>query len=156
MESQPQTGAGAEMIYTIGFTKKSAERFFETLQRAGVRRLIDVRLNNVSQLAGFAKRGDLEYFLRAICNIDYVHELRLAPRGEDLEAWRAGKLTWPGYELAYEALLRERNVEKSVPRSLFDVPSVLLCSEARPEKCHRRLAAEYLAGVWGGMRIVHL
>jgi uncharacterized protein (DUF488 family) len=156
MASHPPAGPRAADIYTTGFTQTSAERFFSTLQRAGVKRLIDVRLNNVSQLAGFAKRGDLEYFLRVIGNIDYGHELRLAPRREELEAYRAGKLTWHAYEAAYETLLRERRVEETVPRSLFDVPAVLLCSEARPEKCHRRLAAEYLARAWGGMRIVHL
>ena len=143
-------------LYTIGFTQKSAEAFFTALQRAGVRRLVDVRLNNVSQLAGFAKKADLAYFLRAIGGIEYVHEPRLAPRSEDLVAYREGRLAWPDYETSYRALLRERKAESTVPRTLFNVPSVLLCSEARPEQCHRRLAAEYLAEAWGDLEIVHL
>ena len=143
-------------IHTIGFTKKTAQEFFETLRRAGIRRLVDVRLNNVSQLAGFAKKPDLEFFLREICDADYVHELKLAPQDEDLKAIRDGKLRWQEYEKRYLTLLRERSVERTVPRQLFDKPAVLLCSEATPEQCHRRLAAEYLAKAWGDLEIVHL
>lgn len=143
-------------LCTIGFTKKSAADFFGALRRAKVQRLIDVRLNNVSQLAGFTKKHDLEFFLREIVDAEYVHELLLTPRQEDFEAYRAGKLTWADYEQAYAALLRERKVEKELPRSLFDVRSVLLCSEATPEHCHRRIAAEYLAAKWGGITIRHL
>jgi len=143
-------------IHTIGFTKRTAESFFTTLRRAGIRRLIDVRLNNVSQLAGFAKRNDLQFFLRELLGADYVHELRLAPGSEELEGYRGGKFSWDGYAAAYTALLRQRGVEHSVPRALFDVPAVLLCSEATAEHCHRRLAAEYLAQAWGDVRIIHL
>ena len=143
-------------IYTIGFTKKSAAQFFGALRDAGIRRLIDVRLNNVSQLAGFTKKHDLEYFLRAIAGIDYVHELRLAPVGEQLETYRGGKLPWDDYATSYRALLRERKVEQTIPRTLFDVRSVLLCSEATAEHCHRRLAAEYLAEHWGSVKITNL
>lgn len=143
-------------LYTIGFTQKSAETFFTTLQRAEIRRLIDVRLNNVSQLAGFAKKNDLQFFLRSIVGADYVHELRLAPESDALEAVRGGKMSWAEYEKTYLALIRKRKVEDTIPRSLFDVRSVLLCSEATAEHCHRRIAAEYLAEKWGDVRIVHL
>lgn len=143
-------------LYTIGFTKKSAAEFFGALQRAEIRRLVDVRRNNVSQLAGFTKKHDLEYFLRAIADVDYVHETRLAPIDEQLESYRGGKISWEDYEASYTALLRERKVEKTIPKSLFDVRSVLLCSEATPERCHRRVAAEYLAKHWRGITIVHL
>lgn len=143
-------------LYTIGFTQKSAETFFTTLQRAEIGRLVDVRLNNVSQLAGFAKKNDLQFFLRSILGADYVHELRLAPEAAALDAVRGGTMSWAEYEKAYLALIRARQVEKTIPRSLFEVRSVLLCSEATPEHCHRRVAAEYLAEKWGNVKITHL
>ena len=143
-------------IHTIGFTKKSAAEFFETLRRAGIRRLIDVRLGNTSHLAGFAKRADLQYFLREICRADYRHEPTLAPTKEILDAYKKKQISWEEYETRYVDLLIERAAEKVVDRRLFDVPAVLLCSEPSPKRCHRRLAAEYLAEKWGGVEIVHL
>lgn len=143
-------------IYTIGFTKKTAAQFFETLKRAGIRRLIDVRLNNTSQLAAFAKRDDLEYFLREICGAEYRHEPVLAPTPEILDAYKHKKITWEQYENRFRALLAQRAAERNVNRQLFDVPAVLLCSEPKAERCHRRVAAEYLASHWGEVRIVHL
>jgi uncharacterized protein (DUF488 family) len=143
-------------LCTIGFTGTSAANFFNRLRRAKIERLIDVRLNNVSQLAGFAKKNDLEFFLREICGADYVHELRLAPRNEDLQAVRGGKMSWEEYEVAYAALLRERQVESTLDRSVFEKRCVLLCSEAKPAHCHRRVAAEYLRDRWGGVTITHL
>jgi len=141
------------LLHTIGFTQHSAAEFFGKLRAAGIERLVDVRLNNVSQLAGFAKRGDLEFFLRELCGAEYVHELRLAPRDEDLKAYRGGKMSWAEYEAVYLATLRERRAETM---ERFDKRSVLLCSEATPEQCHRRLAAEYLRETWGDVEIVHL
>jgi uncharacterized protein (DUF488 family) len=143
-------------LFTIGFTGTSAANFFGRLRKAKIERLIDVRLNNVSQLAGFAKKKDLEFFLRELCNADYVHELLLAPRDEDLKAVRGGKMSWEEYERAYAALLRERRVESALSRTLFDRRAVLLCSEARATHCHRRIAAEYLRDAWGDMEITHL
>jgi uncharacterized protein (DUF488 family) len=143
-------------LFTIGFTGTTAAHFFERLRRAKIERLIDVRLNNVSQLAGFAKRNDLEFFLRELCNADYVHELRLAPRDEDLKAVRGGKMSWGEYEEAYAARLRERRVEATLSRALFDRRAVLLCSEAKATHCHRRVAAEYLRDAWGDVSITHL
>ena len=143
-------------IHTIGFAKKSAAEFFDALRRAGIRRLIDVRLNNSSQLAGFTKRDDLRYFLREICGADYRHELALAPSKEILDAYKKGQISWEEYETRYVALLTERGAETAVDRRLFDAPAVLLCSEPTAEHCHRRLAAEYLAGKWEDVRIVHL
>jgi uncharacterized protein (DUF488 family) len=118
--------------------------------------LIDVRLNNTSQLAGFAKRDDLRYFLREICNADYHHEPILAPTEEILDAYKKKRIAWEEYETRYVGLLTERVAETVVERRLFNVPAVLLCSEPTPEHCHRRLAAEYLASKWGGIEIVHL
>ena len=143
-------------IATIGFTQKSAEDFFERLKRAGIRRLVDVRLNNVSQLAGFAKRDDLKYFLRAICGAEYVHEPLLAPTQAMLDAYKKSGGSWAEYEAAFLALMRERRVEERVPRRLFDVPSVLLCSEDKPTQCHRRLVVEYLEKHWGPIAVRHL
>lgn len=142
-------------LYTIGFTKKSAERFFEALKRANVARIVDVRLNNVSQLAGFAKRDDLAYFARAVAGIDYVQRLDLAPTQEMLDRYREGKAGWPAYEREFAALIRKRRIERAVPHELLD-NACLLCSEDRPHHCHRRIVAEYLAQHWGDVEIEHL
>jgi uncharacterized protein (DUF488 family) len=144
-------------IYTIGFTKKSAAGFFDALKRAGVRRLIDVRLHNTSHLAGFAKRDDLEYFLKAIGGIEYVHVPLLAPTDEILDGYKAKTLSWDEYEARFLAMLAERRVEQALDRRLFDDgPVALLCSEPEAEHCHRRLVAEYLQTRWDGVEIVHL
>ena len=143
-------------IYTAGFTKKSAAEFFEGLRRAGIRRLVDIRLNNSSQLAGFSKRDDLAYFLREICQAEYLHEPLLAPTQELFDAYRKGGASWDDYERRFLALMAERKVEQRIEKRLFDVPTVLLCSEATPEHCHRRLVGEYLNAKWGNVRMVHL
>lgn len=142
-------------VWTIGFTKTSAERFFGQLQASGAQRLVDVRLNNVSQLAGFAKRDDLAYFLRTIRGMDYVHEPMLAPTAEMLSDYRNKASSWDEYEQQFLALMRERAIESRVPRATI-AESVLLCSEDKPDRCHRRLVAEYLAERWGDVDIHHL
>jgi hypothetical protein len=114
-----------------------------------------VRLNNASRLAGFARRADLPFFLKEICGAEYLHEPRLAPTRELLDAYRNGG-TWPDYEKAFLELLRERRIEETLDRDLFRVPTVLLCSEASAEHCHRRLVLEYLDHKWTGIRAVHL
>lgn len=143
-------------IHTIGFTKKNAAEFFDALRGAGIRRLIDVRLNNTSQLAGFAKRDDLLFFLHEICQADYLHLPELAPTKEILDGYKKKQIPWPEYESRYHALLAERKVENTIDRHLFAQPTVFLCSEPTAECCHRRLAAEYLAEKWGNVKIVHL
>jgi uncharacterized protein (DUF488 family) len=143
-------------IYTIGFTKKTAEQFFGTLKKNGIRRLLDIRLKPSSQLAGFAKAGDLRYFLRELCDIEYVPMPLLAPTKEILVAYRKKLIDWPSYETQFRALLRERKVEETLDQKLFDVPVVLLCSEPTAEQCHRRLVAEYLKERWGQIEVVHL
>lgn len=114
-----------------------------------------MRLNNVSQLAGFARRADLPFFLERLCGAEYLHEPRLAPTGEILDAYRRGG-GWPAYREGFLKLMRERRVEETLSRDLFDIPTVLLCSEAGAERCHRRLVLEYLDHEWGGIRAVHL
>jgi uncharacterized protein (DUF488 family) len=142
-------------LFTIGFTKKPAERFFGLLERAGVARVVDVRLNNVSQLAGFAKRDDLAYFARALCGIDYVHRLDLAPTQAMLDRYRGGGRDWAAYEREFRALIAKRAIERTLPRELVD-GACLLCSEDRPHHCHRRVVAEYLRERWGDVAIEHL
>ncbi len=142
-------------IFTIGFTKKTAEEFFTRLIRAGVKRVIDIRLNNVSQLAGFAKRDDLRYFLRTIGGIEYHHRPDLAPTQQILDAFKKNKGSWPVYERDFLALLAARGIEKEIAPELLN-DSCLLCSEEKPAQCHRRLVAEYLRSKWGNVEILHL
>jgi len=143
-------------IYTIGFARKTAAGFFGALKAAGIRRVIDVRLNNTSQLAGFTKRDDLAFFVKELCAADYVHEPRLAPTQEILDAFKKRKGSWDDYERSFLGLLAERHVEDTIDRKLFDARAALLCSEPGAEQCHRRLAAEYLRGKWGDVQITHL
>ena len=142
-------------LFTIGFTKKSARTFFETLRQSGAKRVIDVRLNNVSQLAGFAKKQDLAYFLEALCGMEYIHLPILAPTQEMLDAYKKEKGEWPDYEKAFLALMEERKIEENVSREVIE-DGCLLCSEDKPHHCHRRLVAEYLDRTWGGITIQHL
>jgi len=143
-------------IYSIGFTQKGARDFFETLKAHSIERLLDVRLNNTSQLAGFAKQADLAYFLKAICGAEYEHEPLLAPTQEILDAFKKRKGDWNIYTEAYLGLIRSRKVESALSKDSFLKKTVLLCSEATPEQCHRRLALEYLKGHWGDIIIHHL
>jgi uncharacterized protein (DUF488 family) len=143
-------------IFTIGFTKKSAQTFFGLLKNASVRRLVDVRLNNVSQLAGFTKRDDLRFFTKAICGIEYVHVPELAPTSEILDPYKKQKNgDWPLYERQFLDLMSARRIEETVSRELLD-GGCLLCSEETPHHCHRRLVAEYLKEKWGGIDIEHI
>ncbi len=143
-------------IHTIGFTQKTAEKFFTILKRAGIRRLIDVRLNNVSQLAGFTKRDDLRFFLKEICGADYRHEPLLAPTQEILDQFKKSKGPWPAYEARFRSLMVQRKIEERIDPALFSIPSALLCSEPTAEHCHRRLVLEYLREKWGDLTITHL
>ncbi len=143
-------------LYTIGFTKKTARSFFETLQHSRAKRLVDVRLNNASQLAGFAKRDDLEYFLKQLCHMDYVHlpDL-LAPTPDLLQSYRKKDLAWAEYETRFLALIKDRRIQDRLSPGLLD-NACLLCSEDKPDRCHRRLIVEYLNNHWGNLEIVHL
>jgi uncharacterized protein (DUF488 family) len=143
-------------LYTIGFTKKSAETFFGLLRENGVQRLVDIRLHPGGQLAGFAKSDDLAYFLRELADCGYTHMPELAPTDEVLSAYRKDH-KWPLYVQRFEALMDERGVPQSLDRTIFEREKCcLLCSEATPEQCHRRLVAERLASHWGDVQIVHL
>jgi uncharacterized protein (DUF488 family) len=143
-------------IFTIGFTKRSAANFFETLRRAGVKRLLDVRLNNSSQLAGFTKASDLPFFLKEICDAEYQHEPLLAPTQELLDGYKKAKGSWNDYERKFLQLMAERKIDEKIDKRLFDAPTALLCSERTAEHCHRRLVVEYLRAKWGDISLVHL
>jgi uncharacterized protein (DUF488 family) len=142
-------------LFTIGFTKKTAQQFFETLTNAGVETLIDARLNNSSQLAGFAKRKDLEFFLKVIGQMDYVHWLELAPTKEILDTYKKNGGDWQVYEQQFLQLMENRKIEEQFHPEQFH-KSCLLCSEATAEHCHRRLVAEYLQDKWKNVNISHL
>jgi uncharacterized protein (DUF488 family) len=143
-------------VYTIGFTKRTAAEFFGTLKRAGVKRLLDVRLNNSSQLAGFTKKEDLRYFLKEICGAEYFHQPLLAPTQDLLDDYKKRKGSWQDYERRFLQLMEQRKIEDKIDRRMFEVPTALLCSETMAEHCHRRLVLEYLGRKWGDVKPVHL
>ncbi len=142
-------------IFTIGFTQKSAEKFFGLLTQAHVKTVIDIRLHNTSQLAGFAKRDDLRFFLKAVGNIGYEHEPLLAPTADILDDYKKKRIGWDQYESRFQTLMTERQVETKLDPDALD-QTCLLCSEATPDECHRRLVAEYLSQQWGNVEIIHL
>lgn len=141
-------------LFTIGFTKTTAENFFERIKRSGAKAIIDVRLNNVSQLAGFAKRDDIKYFSKAICGIDYRHIPKLAPTKDILDQYKRNGGDWTEYEKKFLDLMQARHIE-NIDKELLD-GGCLLCSEDKPHHCHRRLVAEYLKRIWKDVEIVHL
>jgi uncharacterized protein (DUF488 family) len=146
-------------IFSAGTSGSTAERFFQRIARADITTVVDTRLNNVSQLAGFSKYPDLPYFLRTITETKYIHELLLAPEKDALKAYRAKSVTWGEYERQYVALLERRRASERIDRSAWGSRPLLLCSEPTAARCHRRLAADYLAAAWGvaGVaRIEHL
>lgn len=129
--------------YTIGFTQKNAQKFFTLIKRNNVARIVDVRLNNVSQLAGFAKHEDLKYFLSELCNADYIHVKELTPTKDILDSYKKNIITWDAYADKFLNLMSQRNIERSIDRSILE-NGCLLCSEHQPHYCHRRLVVEYL------------
>ncbi|OHB59502.1 MAG: hypothetical protein A2167_01380 [Planctomycetes bacterium RBG_13_46_10] len=143
------------VIYTIGFAEKTAREFFTKLKDAGVKTVIDIRLNNASQLAGFTKEQDLPYFLQEIAGIKYIHKPELAPTKDILDAYRKKDIDWSEYERRFCQLLIERQLGDIITQQFVD-KSCLLCSETKPDKCHRRLVAEYLRELWEDVKIVHL
>ncbi len=142
-------------LFTIGFTKKNAQTFFSKIRKAGVTRLIDIRLNNVSQLAGFAKRDDLIFFLKELCDCDYRHMPNFAPTKEILDAYKNKEISWDEYVKRFSKLIQERSIESQITAQELN-NACLLCSEPTPEQCHRRLVAEYLKEKFGDIEITHL
>lgn len=143
-------------VSTIGFTKTNAEKFFDRIKQAGVKKVIDVRLHNTSQLAGFAKADDLAYFLKEICGAQYVHQPLLAPTDDILKAFKRDKGDWNVYQGQFLRLMSERKIENRLKPDMFE-GTCLLCSEDTPHHCHRRLVCEYLNDKWGGtLQVKHL
>lgn len=142
-------------VFSIGFTQKKAEKFFTLLRNEEIKKLVDVRLNNVSQLAGFAKKDDLVFFLKELCQIEYIHMPDLAPTKEILEPYKKGNMEWVAYEDKFINLMAKRNIERIDQTIIKD--SCLLCSEHKPHHCHRRLVIEYLNKEWGSdLKVKHL
>lgn len=142
-------------IFTIGYSKKTAENFFQLLIQTNIRLLIDVRLSNQSQLAGFTKKNDLPYFLQQICSCSYEHIPRWAPTKDILYDYKKKNITWQEYAERFSVLIAEREIEKEVQFLNLD-HACLLCSEPKSDKCHRRLVAEYLNDKIGNISIIHL
>lgn len=145
-------------LYTLGFTQKTAEEFFELLRANGVKKLVDIRVIPNGQLSGFARQADLPYFLKALADgCAYVHRLELAPTRQLLKDYRTNGGDWDRYVVGFEQLMDQRGIPHMLERADFeDGPCCLLCSEATPEQCHRRLVAERLAAAWPGVEIIHL
>lgn len=144
-------------IFTMGFTQKSAEQFFGLVSSNEIELLIDVRLNNQSQLAGFTKGRDLEFFLKKICNCKYEHNIIFAPTKEILNDYKKQQITWKEYVVQYNLLIENRNVEKVFLKKYTEFNKILLlCSEVTAENCHRRLLAERLKNCVANVDIIHL
>lgn len=145
-------------VYTIGFTKKSAAEFFTLLKENGVRTLLDIRLNNSNQLAGFTKQQDLEYFTKALLGIPYVHDPRFAPEAETIRAYRNGKGSYEAFRKEFLRTLEERKIQEVIRKEYsgnLDC-SCLLCSEKDPDSCHRKIVAELMREVYPDLEIIHL
>lgn len=142
-------------LFTIGFTKKTAQRFFDLLRDSGAKRVVDVRLNNVSQLAGFAKKDDLRFFLKEICGMDYLHLPALAPTQEMLDAYKKRGGDWKTYQAQFLDLMKRRRIEQTISREAI-ADGCLLCSEDTPHHCHRKLVADYLKQHWSNVEVTHL
>ncbi|NQW28848.1 MAG: DUF488 domain-containing protein [Flammeovirgaceae bacterium] len=142
-------------VFTIGFTEKTAKRFFELIRSSGVKRVVDVRLNNTGQLAGFSKQADLAYFLRELCQIEYIHVPELAPTKDILDVYKKHGGAWSVYEAEFLNLMERRRIDQCVAKDIVD-QGCLLCSENKPHHCHRRLVVEYLQNKWGDINTTHL
>lgn len=145
-------------IYTIGFTKKNAEEFFELLSKNNVKKLLDIRLNNASQLSGFSKGNDLKYFLKVILKVTYIHDTRFAPTKELLDDYKKSKITWQDYEIKFNEIINERNLKDIIFKEYKEkIDGIcLLCSEDKATCCHRRLVAEFIKELIPDIEIVHL
>lgn len=145
-------------VFTIGFTQKHAEDFYEKLISAKVDVLIDVRLNNTSQLASFSKYPDIQYFLKRICDIEYIHDKLFSPTESLLKSYKSGNTSWKEYEEIFFDTMNERDIDSYIKTNYseyIDKNICLLCSEATPEFCHRRLVADYFKKIFDAT-IIHL
>lgn len=144
-------------IFTVGSARKTAEEFFTLLEDNGVKKIIDVRLNNTSQLLAFAKYPDIEYFTRKILGGEYFHDKRFAPSEKILVRYKKNVIGWDDYETEFADLMTYRDIETYIADKYSTQENYcLLCTEVSPENCHRRLVAEKIREVLGDVEIVHL
>lgn len=145
-------------IYTIGFTQKDARTFFELLRKNNIRTVLDVRLNNLSQLAGYTKANDLKYLLKEILNVEYIHDTRFSPTKELLDKYKSGKINWSDYEIDFNNILLSRGIKSVIQNEysekLDDI--CMLCSEPKADQCHRRLVTDYIKENFDGIKIIHI
>ena len=142
-------------IFTIGYAGKDAQEFFTILKQGGIKKVVDVRLYNTSQLAGFTKSKDIEYFLNTLVGADYIYLPIMAPTKQLLNDYKKGQISWQQYKDMFNAIIVQRQIERHITPQDMDM-SCFLCSEAKADKCHRRLIAEYLAKHWQNVSIQHL
>jgi len=142
-------------IFTVGYAGKNACQFFTILKQAGIRKVIDVRLYNTSQLAGFTKKQDIEYFLQAIVGAEYISLPIMAPTKQLLNDYKKGQISWQQYETQFKSIITQRQIEKHIMSQDMNM-SCFLCSETTADNCHRRLIAEYMAELWPNISIIHL
>jgi len=150
------TGGNKLNIYTIGFTKKTAKQFFALLKKNGIKKVVDIRLNNKSQLAGFAKGVDLQYFLK-LHGIEYEHNIMLAPTKELRKRYndKKVKMSFEEYTDEFTKIMQQRScIIKLQNKDLDKV--CYLCSEDTPDKCHRKLVVEEIKGSNKDIQIIHL
>lgn len=146
-----------QVIYTIGFARKKAEDFFELLKRNGIEVVLDIRLHNTSQLAGFAKYPDIEYFLHEIGNMGYVHDTQFSPTKATLKRYKQKEIPWEQYVVEFNQTMSERNILEHIKANYSpDVKYCLLCSEPKAEHCHRMLVSNIFKKVFHNLEIIHL
>lgn len=144
-------------LFTIGFTKKTAEEFFNYLKDSGVCTVIDIRLNNTSQLAGFSKYPDIEFFLHSICGIDYIHEPMFSPSEKTLKKYKKKEIDWDIYKKEFNQTMNERNINTLIKEKYLNLDNVcLLCSEPIPDNCHRSIIAEDFLNADNKIIVTHL
>lgn len=144
-------------VCTIGFTKKTAKQFFSILTKNNIDTVVDIRLNNSSQLAGFSKYPDIEFFLEKICNTGYKHDLHFAPKDSTLTKYKKKQISWDEYEKEFAQTMMERKITEYIKANYSSEGSIcLLCSEPTPENCHRRLVANYFKEIFHEVQILHL
>jgi len=142
-------------LFTIGYTKKSAQQFFELLKKNQIKRVVDIRLNNKGVFAGFSKMGDIQYFCKILINADYIYKPEFAPTKDMLKRYRKKEITWEDYEKEYDDLIEKRNIKESLKINEYDY-NCFLCSEHLPDKCHRKLLAEYFLKLNSNIEISHI
>lgn len=139
-----------EKIFTIGFTKKTAQYFFELLIKNNVSTVLDIRRNNTSQLSGFSKYPDIEFFLKELCSINYMSDIKFAPTEQILKDYKSKKITWDEYIIQFNKLMKASKIEDYIAKEYCSYDNIcLLCSEEKPNKCHRSLVAGYFSDVLG-------